>query len=229
MALRNKPIIVYVFALALLFALGKTYYPAQRAILPFLWIALTLFGANFKSSELKRFGIIMPTVKNWLLPIWLALIIFPIFTLGYLLFWGWLNSLLRSGHATFSIMTLLKQGLPPAFPNATEVAKIFIVQLIWVAIPEEIFFRGYMQTKMHDKYPKGLNILGVKFGWAIVITSALFAAGHVVTKPNIARLAVFFPSLIFGWLRERTNSVFPTALFHALCNTLTGSLEWWAT
>ncbi|MEM7820552.1 MAG: JDVT-CTERM system glutamic-type intramembrane protease [Candidatus Aenigmatarchaeota archaeon] len=207
MSLRNHPIIVYILALALLFILGAIYYPAQRAVLPFLWIALTLFGANFKSAELVRFGVALPKLKLWLLPILLALVIFPPFTIGYFKVWG----------------------LPPALPRATELAKIFAIQLIWVAIPEEIFFRGYMQTKMYEKYPSGLKILGVKFGWAIVITAALFAIGHVVTKPHIARLAVFFPAIIFGWLREKTNSVFPAALFHALCNALTGSFEWWTT
>lgn len=229
MAMHNKPVIVYIFALALLFILGVIYYPAQRAVLPFLWIVLTLFGANFKASELARFGIVMPSAKKWLLPIWLALIIFPIFTLGYFLLWGALQALSRPSREALTILNLLKLGLPPAFPNAVELAKIFIIQFIWVAIPEEMFFRGYMQTKMYEKYPKGLNILGVKLGWAILMTAALFAAGHVVTKPNIARLAVFFPAIIFGWLREKTNSVLPAALFHALCNTLTGSFEWWAT
>jgi len=206
MVLRSRPVVLYLFALVLLFILGVVYLPLQRAILPFLWIALTLFGANFKSSELARFGIMLPKLKSWLWPVLLALIIFPPFTIGYFKVWG----------------------LPPAFPNVVETAKIFAIQFVWVAIPEEMFFRGYMQTKMYERYPNGLNILGVRVGWAIVITSALFAGGHVVTKPHIARLAIFFPAIIFGWLREKTNSVFPAALFHALCNTLTGSFEWWA-
>jgi membrane protease YdiL (CAAX protease family) len=32
------------------------------------------------------------------------------------------------------------------------------------------------------------------------------------------RLLVFFPSLVFGWLRLRTGSLLPGIFFHALCN-----------
>jgi membrane protease YdiL (CAAX protease family) len=36
--------------------------------------------------------------------------------------------------------------------------------------------------------------------------------------PNPQRLAVIFPALVFGWMRARTGSIVPGALFHALCN-----------
>jgi membrane protease YdiL (CAAX protease family) len=36
--------------------------------------------------------------------------------------------------------------------------------------------------------------------------------------PNVQRLAVFFPALVFGWMRARTGSILAGATFHALCN-----------
>ena len=204
MTVFRKPIAVYLFALSVLFVLGVVYMPLQRAVLPFLWLFLTLAGAGFRGDELARFGAVLPKAKAWLWSLALAAIIFPPFVVGYFIVWG--------------------KGEVIAPPSV--VAKIFAVQLVWVAIPEELFFRGYMQTRLYDRYEGGIDVLGVRVGWAIVITSALFAAGHLVTKPHILRLFVFFPSLIFGWLRERTGSVFCSALFHALCNTLTGALEW---
>ena len=42
---------------------------------------------------------------------------------------------------------------------------------------------------------------------AILVTSVIFALGHVATLPYAARLAVFFPSLLFGLLRARTGGI----------------------
>ena len=39
------------------------------------------------------------------------------------------------------------------------------------------------------------------------MTSALFALGHVATEFHPNRLGVFFPSLLFGWLRARTGGI----------------------
>jgi membrane protease YdiL (CAAX protease family) len=50
------------------------------------------------------------------------------------------------------------------------------------------------------------------------MTSAIFAVGHLLTEPNPSRLAVFFPSLLFGWMRARTGGIGASVLFHAACN-----------
>ena len=58
------------------------------------------------------------------------------------------------------------------------------------------------------------------------ITSAvLFALGHVLVDFNPQRLAVFFPALVFGWMRARTGSLAAGAMFHALCNLLSDVLH----
>ncbi|HXU01770.1 MAG TPA: CPBP family glutamic-type intramembrane protease, partial [Polyangia bacterium] len=61
--------------------------------------------------------------------------------------------------------------------------------------------------------------------WALIVSSVLFAVSHVVVIPNPQRLAVFFPALLFGWMRARTGSIVPGALFHALCNILSDVLH----
>jgi membrane protease YdiL (CAAX protease family) len=62
-------------------------------------------------------------------------------------------------------------------------------------------------------------------GWALVVSSALFAVSHVAVIPNPQRLAVFFPALLFGWMRARTGSIAAGAAFHALCNLLSDVLH----
>lgn len=91
-------------------------------------------------------------------------------------------------------------------------------QLLVVALPEEIFFRGYVLGRLRTSFPARRRILGVPFGWAHVFSAALFALIHLVLVPAPQRLLVFFPGLLFAWLAERSRGVFAPAAHHALAN-----------
>jgi membrane protease YdiL (CAAX protease family) len=91
-------------------------------------------------------------------------------------------------------------------------------QLVIIALPEEAFYRGYLQSRLDEALPGRVRILGASVGPAIVVTSIVFALGHMATIREPARLAVFFPSLAFGWLRLRTGGVGAGIAFHASCN-----------
>jgi uncharacterized protein len=91
-------------------------------------------------------------------------------------------------------------------------------QLLVVAFPEEAFYRGYVQSAFDEALPGRTRVFGADIGWSIVLTSTLFALGHFATIPQLGRLAVFFPSLLFGWLRARTKDVTAGIFFHAFCN-----------
>ena len=96
---------------------------------------------------------------------------------------------------------------------------IILVQFLLVALPEEVFYRGYLQTRLDQLFPKETQVLGVSVSvMSIVLTSTLFAIGHYVTIPAPSRLAVFFPSLLFGWMRRATGGIMAPLIFHALCN-----------
>ncbi|WP_165373486.1 myxosortase MrtC [Sorangium cellulosum] len=127
-----------------------------------------------------------------------AAIVFPPFWLGYRLYWD-----------TGSPFVLR----PPHAP-ADEIA----AQLLVVALPEEAFFRGYLQSALDRVFPPRLRVLGAQLGPGWLVASAIFALGHLLTILHPARLAVFFPSLIFGWLRARTGGIGAPLLFHAACN-----------
>jgi membrane protease YdiL (CAAX protease family) len=99
------------------------------------------------------------------------------------------------------------------------------VQLLVVALPEELFYRGWMQTSWARIAPgRGVTVLGARLGRGFLATQALFALGHlVVLQPW--RLGTFFPALLFGWLRERTGSVAAPVLLHAASNLFLATLE----
>jgi membrane protease YdiL (CAAX protease family) len=91
-------------------------------------------------------------------------------------------------------------------------------QLLVIALPEECFYRGYLQSSLDAAWRTRIRLLGAEVGPSLVVTSALFAAGHLATEFNVNRLAVFFPALLFGWLRARTGGVGAGIVLHALCN-----------
>lgn len=97
-------------------------------------------------------------------------------------------------------------------------AKEVAGQILIIALPEEAFYRGYLQSRLDEAFPARVRIFGANVGPAIVVTSVIFAIGHFATIREPARLAVFFPSLLFGWLRARTKGVGAGVAFHAACN-----------
>ncbi|MCH2108757.1 MAG: CPBP family glutamic-type intramembrane protease, partial [Polyangiaceae bacterium] len=112
-------------------------------------------------------------------------------------------------------------GLGLSLP-AWSFIEIALMHLIVIALPEEVFFRGYLQKQLSRQFSwqRRLPLLGGALTSAQIIASLLFALGHFATNLQPHRLAVFFPSLLFGWVFDRRRSVFTSALVHAGCNLL---------
>jgi uncharacterized protein len=102
--------------------------------------------------------------------------------------------------------------LPPKF------LLLALSQLVVVAVPEELFFRGYLLGRFEARWPPTRTVAGARVGKALLASSALFALGHYLVDFDVQRLAVFFPALVFGWMRARSGSLAAGALYHALCN-----------
>jgi membrane protease YdiL (CAAX protease family) len=127
-----------------------------------------------------------------------AVVVFPAFWIGWVRWW--------KPESAFS---------PAGFGVVRDDA---LPQLLAIALPEEAFYRGYLQSSLDGAWAPRFHVLGARIGPSIVVTSALFALGHVATEVHPNRLGVFFPSLLFGWLRARTGGVGACIVFHALCN-----------
>lgn len=106
------------------------------------------------------------------------------------------------------------------------VAKLTATHLLGVALPEETFYRGYLQPQLETHWPPQRRWLGTPVGRAAVVAAALFALGHFLGEWNPGRLMPFFPGLLFAWLRNRTGTVLGACLFHGLCNVF--SELWWS-
>ncbi len=103
-------------------------------------------------------------------------------------------------------------------PRPVDAANEVLGQLFVIALPEEAFYRGYLQSRLDDVWAPRWSVLGASVGPGLIATSMIFAAGHLATIQVPARLAVFFPALLFGWLRARTGGIGASVCFHATCN-----------
>ena len=90
----------------------------------------------------------------------------------------------------------------------------FTWQLLFVALPEEFFYRGYLQGRLCALFTAGWRGAAL----AVIVSAACFAAHHYLLLPAPERLLVFFPALVFGWLRHASGSIVAPVFFHAACN-----------
>jgi len=89
-----------------------------------------------------------------------------------------------------------------------------------VALPEEHFFRGYLMSRLDGLLGTPRRVLGVQVGAGLVLSALLFALLHPILIPGPHRLLVFFPALLFGWLRARQGALGAAILVHAMSNVL---------
>ncbi len=94
-----------------------------------------------------------------------------------------------------------------------------------VALPEETFYRGYLQPRLEKLWAPKHTLFGVRIGMAAVLASFLFALGHFLGEWNPLRLGPFLPGLVFAWQRNATGSVVGAITFHAACNLLSEILS----
>lgn len=117
-------------------------------------------------------------------------------------------------------------GLEPELTRLPrEPIKLIGYHLFFVAIPEEIFYRGYMQTRLDEVWPPRWNILGATLGWGWLVTCLVFALGHSLVQFQWWHIFIMFPSLVFGWMRARTGGIIAGAFFHAWSNITVSTLD----
>jgi membrane protease YdiL (CAAX protease family) len=198
----------------------------------FLFIALPDARLRARGEEWADYGVPLhglADARTWrafgkgaLVALGVAAVVFPLFAAGFRLYAellprlpGGLARLLAPYGGAPRFALRLPAGLP----------LLALVQLLVVALPEEMFYRGFVQTALARGAPgRGVTVLGARLGAGFLSTQLLFALGHlVVLQPW--RLGTFFPGLLFGWLRERTGGVAAPVVLHALSNLFIATLE----
>jgi membrane protease YdiL (CAAX protease family) len=119
------------------------------------------------------------------------------------------------------LMTWMHLPIPlkPAVADPGGWAAWLIYQFLYVAVGEEVFFRGYVQVNvmnwLGDRRRSGPYV-------AMVASAGCFALAHVVVQGQTICLVTFLPGLVLAWLFLRTRSLLAPILFHGLANVSYG-------
>lgn len=125
--------------------------------------------------------------------------------------------------AFFGLWVLESYGIglsrPSAIPQEQGWFGLLFYQFMYVALAEEVFFRGYLQCNILKlAQPITDRRLWVKKWISIVLSAACFAFAHVIVQGRITSILTFLPGLVLGWLFIRTGSLLAPVLFHGLAN-----------
>lgn len=213
----REALVVWALGFAGILVTWLAFRPAAKIVATLGFLYLPLLGMALRHEDYRDFGLstrqLARDVRQFLV---VGAIVFPLFIAGYVAF--------------IHLLPLLSQNLvhwltpyvsTPRFAwrLPDRFLEWVIDQTFVVALPEEFFYRGYLQTRLRDAWPRGRLFFGARLGPAFWLTAVLFALGHLAIF-EVWRLAVFFPALLFGWMRERSGSVVGAALFHAASNLL---------
>ena len=89
--------------------------------------------------------------------------------------------------------------------------------VIWYPVLEEILFRGILQGAFIKESWGRKSFAGLST--ANLLASLLFVCAHFFYYPAIWAIAVLFPSLVFGFFRDRYSSIYPCIFLHVFYNS----------
>jgi len=115
--------------------------------------------------------------------------------------------------------------------DITKIAVDFVWYLVMVGFAEELFFRGYVQSRLNEVFTKKYEkILGWKFEWhqgTLIAGIFFFGIPHIFVSINpftgdltveafYVIIAIFasFLGVIFGAMREKTGNIITCTVFH---------------
>jgi len=128
-----------------------------------------------------------------------------------------------------------------AFDSSHDVLDTLLFQLIMAGFGEEILYRGYYQSRLNQGFGQPWNVLGLRFGWGLILASLVFGVDHMLNPFDPFRghfgldpwwgLGVLPGALMFALLRERTGSILAPAIVHGVedvlfCFTAPGWTTW---
>jgi membrane protease YdiL (CAAX protease family) len=109
-----------------------------------------------------------------------------------------------------------------------------LLRVLWLffgaGFGEEIFFRGYIQSRLNQSFGRPWRVLRLQFGVGLLVSALLFGFIHALNTVDYfsGRFEFawlwwgtnFCTGLFFGCLRERTGSVLPGAIIHGVEDVL---------
>ena len=193
-------IISMLFGLFLLLMLTATVIKSEEVFLPVFTISagvLVLVSLQniLPKEEIRRLLSFENNIDSWKLIGWVLLLdIFVVLPL----------------HAAFTILVFPdaeQQEVINLFKESSGFSLIILALTVSVFTPfaEEFLFRGFILTMLLKRYSPIVSI---------VISSFVFSIAH---EP-IAMALAFGGGCLYGWIRVKTGSIYPSMIAHAIWN-----------
>lgn len=198
------------------------------ALVAVLFLYVPVLVAWRRKEDLDHYGFHAAPVLRGLAFAGAAIaVIFPLFALCYFAFYEIACHSSVLSHLVPRNMCTHYGGLAGLHaPELTwKLAEFCAVQLVVVALPEELFFRGFLLGLLEQQFPPKRRLLGGGIGLALVLSSLAFALIHLPKDGDPRALATFFPGLLFGWMRSATGSILGSTITHAGSNILIRFLD----
>ncbi|MBI5515324.1 MAG: CPBP family intramembrane metalloprotease [Deltaproteobacteria bacterium] len=133
--------------------------------------------------------------------------VYPVVTLGFLAVSETLGSVIHlSGLHRRSSLAQLDRVFRTAGPQGLAVT--LLVVGVGAGVAEELFFRGYLQSRLARRWPPWV---------AIAVTAALFGLVHFDPVHSTFAVSV---GCFLGWIAWRARSILPTIAAHIFNNTV---------
>jgi len=114
----------------------------------------------------------------------------------------------------WAVLYLATQATPdPGWPLREPLR--FLYPALLYPVVEELVFRGLLQDLFHRRLKPWY---AGPFSHANVLTSVLFTALHFINHPPLWAAAVFVPSLVFGFFKDRTGRLAAPIVLHVFYN-----------
>ncbi|GEA52228.1 hypothetical protein VIN01S_30320 [Vibrio inusitatus NBRC 102082] len=96
--------------------------------------------------------------------------------------------------------------------------QVLVLVVLITPLIEELLFRGILQGRLLKLNWGSQHLFG--FTVANSSSSIVFTGFHFISHDPIWALSVLIPSLLFGYFRDRHNSVYPSIALHMFFNAV---------
>lgn len=170
-----------------------------------LTLTLIVGFVKLRRGTLGQLGITKPQWKY----VWMALAGAGVYIVLYIVLSGVAGLLMPSLN--------FNQGQILGFDNPSGTMQLIMTAVSLVVLPpltEEVLFRGFVYGGLRR---------AIRFWPAVLITSVLFAIGHLEFGSGapllwVAAIDTFALSVVMCYIREKTGSIWPTIIMHMLKN-----------
>jgi len=114
------------------------------------------------------------------------------------------------------VLTLFVNSTSEPAESSADTKRLLLLVIVY-PILEEIVFRGALQGWVRRKSWGLRHRFGVTT--ANILTSIVFAAFHLIRRPNIWSAGVMLPGLVFGFFRDRYGNLYAPMALHIFYNT----------